>query len=285
MSPPVLTASGLRIEYPDGRVVAIGGLPFEVRSGERVALVGPNGSGKSTLLRTLLGLIRPAAGEARVFGRDPAREFDHIRPRLGVVLQDVDAQLLAPMVGEDVAFGLAGRGLTAQEMDERVRRIAERFEITHLLDKVPHYLSGGERRKVALAGALVTEPDLLVLDEPFAGLDPRSRAELMDLIGEEHARRGLTLVLTTHEIEELPGRIDTMYVIGEDGTIVARGTPAEIFAQHDVLVASNVRPPQLVQLYAALAARGIDLPLATSPEEVADLLLAQYQLQRDRVGV
>ena len=214
-----------------------------MREGERVALVGPNGSGKSTLLRALLGLLRPAGGQIQVFGHDPAREFDRIRNRLGVVLQDVDAQLLAPTVAEDLAFGLAGRRLSAAQIAGRVQAIAARFEIQPLLPKVPHYLSGGERRKVALAGALVTEPELLVLDEPFAGLDPRSREELRVLITAEHERRRMSVVLTTHEIEELPTLVDTVYVIAEGGMMLARGTPLEIFEQHELLRASNVRPP------------------------------------------
>jgi len=264
----------MQVRYPDGRTVDISGIPFYAAPGERIALVGPNGSGKSTLLRAILGLVRPVVGEVRVFDHDPAREFDRIRGRIGVVLQDVDAQLLAPTVEEDLTFGLAGHGLSEEEMQARVHAIAERFGLSHLLAVAPHYLSGGERRKVALAGALVTEPALLVLDEPFAGLDPRSRTALGELLQEEHARLGLTLLLTTHEVEELVGLVDTLYVIGEDGELRARGAPEEIFTMHELLVASNVRPPQLVELATALAARGIQLAPMHDVEAVADAIAA-----------
>jgi len=266
-------ARDIRVDYPDGRAVRIGGIPFVVRRGERVAIVGPNGSGKSTLIRALVGLLRPSDGEIRVFGHDPSREFDAIRLRIGVVLQDVDAQLLAPTVAEDIAFGLAGRGLTAAEVNARVAEVADSFDLGEVLNRVPHYLSGGERRKLALAGALVTNPELLVLDEPFAGLDPRSRAELIDLVRSEHARRRISLLLTTHEVEELPRLVDTVYVIAEDGSLAARSTPDEIFQMHDLLERCNVRPPQLARLHALLRAAGAELPRFENPEAAAEAIM------------
>jgi cobalt/nickel transport system ATP-binding protein len=274
MTEPANPASALRVEYPDGRVVSIDGLPFRVEVGERVALLGPNGSGKSTLLRAILGLVRPAAGEVRVFGKDPARQFDQIRRRVGAVLQDVEAQLLAPTVGEDLAFGLDRAELSAAEITRRVQEMAECCNLTRVLAKVPHYLSGGERRKVALAGALVPTPDLLVLDEPFASMDPRSRAELVRHIKEEHEERGLAVLLTTHEIEELPRLVDTIYVLSDEGSLVARGSPDEIFTQHEMLASSNIAPPVMSRFLAALRARGLDLPPSYDVDEVADALVA-----------
>ena len=273
-------ASGLQLPYPDGRIVTITGLTFEVEPGERVAIVGPNGSGKSTLLRAILGLIKPAAGQVTVLGHDPARQFERVRTRIGVVLQDVDAQLLAPTVREDLAFGLGGRGLAPAQIRARVETYAERLGIAHLLKRVPHYLSVGERRRVALAGALVTEPDLLVLDEPFAGLDPRSRGELTQLIQAEHQRRSVTLVLTTHEMEELPAVVDTVYVILEDGTVAARGTPWEIFNMQELLAEANVRPPQLTQLRQALAQRGLETPATFDVAALADAIASATHSHR-----
>jgi cobalt/nickel transport system ATP-binding protein len=270
---PAVRVERLHVSYPDGRTVAIAGAPFVVDRGERVAILGPNGSGKSTLLRAILGLARASAGTVEVLGHDPAREFETIRPRVGAVLQDVEAQLLAPTVAQDLALGLAGRALSRAELDQRVASIARSFNLTDLLDKVPHYLSGGERRKVALAGALVTQPELLVLDEPFAGLDPRSRLELSGLIRAEHEHRGVTLILTTHEVEEVPGLVDTVYLLSEEGELVGRGTPVEIFARHDLLVACNVEPPPLTRLLAALADRGVQIPPSNDPAEVARSLL------------
>ncbi len=272
MAEPLVHATDLRLGYPDGRLVTIGGLPFDAQPAERVAIVGPNGCGKSTLLRAILGLIKPVSGAVRVLGQDPAREFEKVRSRIGVVMQDVDAQLLAPTVAEDLAFGLGGRDLSSGEIAARVAAYAERLGISHLLGRVPHYLSVGEKRRVALAGALVTEPDLLVLDEPFAGLDPHSREGLTQLIGAEHQRRALTVVVTTQEMEELPALVDAVYVMLEDGTIAARGTPWEIFRMQELLIQANVRPPALTQLQRALAERGIETPDTLDAELLADAI-------------
>jgi len=274
MAHRVVEVRDLRVQYPDGRVVAVGGMPFVAEAGERVAVLGPNGSGKSTLLRTILGLARATSGEVEVLGRNPSKDFGGLRLQVSAVLQDVEAQLLAPTVGLDLAFGLAGRGLTPGEISARVDRIARAFELGSLLDRVPHYLSGGERRKVALAGALVTEPALLVLDEPFAGLDPTARRELAALIRTEHERRGLTLVLTTHEVQEIPDLVDVIYLLSDTGEVVARGAPDEIFARPELLAASNIEPPPLASLVAALAARGEHLPHTSDPNELAAALVA-----------
>jgi cobalt/nickel transport system ATP-binding protein len=280
----VTTQSPLVVRYPDGRAVTLTGEPFSVGAGERVALLGANGSGKSTLLRAVLGLARPASGAVRVFGRDPAREFDTIRPRIGAVLQDVEAQLLAPTVREDLAFGL-GSTVPREEAARRVEAAARAFDLLPLLDKVPHYLSGGERGGVALPGALVTEPDLLVLDEPFAGLDPTSRSELAALIRREHAHRGMAVLLTTHEVHELPSLVDTVYLLSADGVLRVRGAPEAIFAMPDLLAACNVEAPPLARLLDTLRAGGLDMELpdgadATDPLVVAEAVLRHLRAPR-----
>ncbi len=281
MQAVVTTVAPLVVRYPDGRTVTLSGEPFSVGPGERVALLGANGSGKSTLLRAVLGLVRPASGTVRVFGRDPAREFDSIRPRIGAVLQDVEAQLLAPTVREDLAFGL-GSSLLRDEIARKVEAAANAFGLLPLLDKVPHYLSGGERRKVALAGALVTEPDLLVLDEPFAGLDPASRGELAALIRREHAQRGMAVLLTTHEVHELPSLVDTVYLLSADGALRVRGTPEAVFAMPDALAASNVEAPPLARLLDALRAGGANLEVANGMDTTDPLVVADALLRRLR---
>src|SRR5207248_2820672 len=139
-------------------------------------------------------------------------------------------------------------GLTTREIGARVEEVALRLGLRTLLDKVPHYLSGGEKRKVALAGALVTEPDLLVLDEPFAGLDPASTHELVRLLQEAHARRRMTVLLTTHHVRELPELVDAVYVLNRDGALVVRDTAEAVFGMHALLAASNVTVPPLALL-------------------------------------
>jgi cobalt/nickel transport system ATP-binding protein len=182
-SDEVVRVSCVRHTYEDGAAVALCGLDFVATRGSRVAVLGPNGSGKTTMLFHILGILRPQEGEVTVFGVQPARDWDAIRRRVGVVLQNVDEQLLAPTVAEDVGFSPRQYGLPEAEVAERADRSMGLLGIRHLADRVPHNLSGGEKRKVAMAGALAMEPDLLVLDEPFEGLDPASRAGFVDLLG------------------------------------------------------------------------------------------------------
>ncbi|HEX9016763.1 MAG TPA: ATP-binding cassette domain-containing protein [Chloroflexota bacterium] len=273
VSDEVARVSCVRHVYPDGTEVSLCGLDFVAMRGERVVILGPNGAGKSTLLNHLLGLLRPTDGEVTVLGHDPAKEFSSIQPKIGVLLQNVDEQLLGPTVADDVAFGArnAGYGEASEKMAQAAM---ERLHIRHLADKVPHYLSGGEKRKVALAGALVTNPDLLILDEPFEGLDPRSRADLVSLLLSLHGESQMTMIVTTHHVDLLPELADTVYVLAEGGRIVARGTPEEVFAQPDVLKESAIEAPVLTLLFQRLREQGVDLGSPSNVEDAASRLLA-----------
>jgi cobalt/nickel transport system ATP-binding protein len=249
----------VRHVYPDGTEVSLCGLDFVVHRAERVVVLGPNGAGKSTLLSHLLGLLRPTEGEVTVLGHDPAVDFDAIQPRIGVLLQNVDEQLIGPTVMDDVGFGARNAGYGEEEVRQKSEVIMARLGIRHLADKLPHYLSGGEKRKVALAGALVTNPELLVLDEPFEGLDPRSRNELVTLLSDLRRERGLAFVVTTHHVDLLPALADTAYVLANGGRIVAKGSPEEIFSQSALLQGSAIDPPVLSSLFWRLSERGLDL--------------------------
>ncbi|TMQ70731.1 MAG: ABC transporter ATP-binding protein, partial [Candidatus Eisenbacteria bacterium] len=220
VSDPVIRVSCVRHTYPDRTEVHICGLDFVVQKGERVVVLGPNGCGKSTLLFHALGLLEPREGEVSVFGVNPARHFNRIRERIGVVLQEVEEQIIAPTVWDDVSFSPRSYGYAAPEVDRMVERALERVGISHLRHKVCHYLSGGERRKVALAGALVLEPELLVLDEPFQGLDPASRADLVGLLNQLHRLHGVTLVIATHDVNVVKSMADVVYVLAGRGEIV-----------------------------------------------------------------
>lgn len=263
----------VRFTYPDGTRVCYDGLPFVVRRGERVVLLGPNGSGKTTLLYHLLGLVRPEAGVVRVFGVDPSRAFEQIRQRIGVVLQNPDEQIIAPTVADDIAFGPRNYGLPEEEVQQRVRSLAQQFEIAHLLDKVPHYLSGGERTKVALAGALAMYPDLLVLDEPFEGLDTLAKSELARLLSHLHRRHGTTIIVSTHEINLIPEFIDTIYLLARGGRIVTKGSPQELLAQPALLAEHHLEPPVLALLFDELRRRGIPVTPALTVAEAVEQLL------------
>jgi len=268
----IVRAEGVRHVYPDGTAVCFGGQPLVVHRRERVAVLGPNGSGKTTLLFHLLGLLKPAAGTVRVFGVDPGKKLDQIRRRVGVLLQNPAEQIIAPTVRDDVAFSPRNAGMPRAEVMRRVEAVARELEIAQILDRVPQYLSGGEQRKVALAGALVSQPELLVLDEPFEGLDALAKTELKNLLANLHARAGLAIIITTHEINLIPELVDTVYLLARGGEIVFKGTPRELFGRPDLLEQHHLEPPVLVSLFQTLRQRGIAVSLPTTVAEAADEL-------------
>lgn len=269
----VVRISCVRHTYEDGTSVHLCGLDFLAHAGARVAVLGPNGSGKTTMLFHILGLLKSQEGEVRVFDVSPADEWPAIRRRIGVVLQNVDEQLLAPTVIDDVAFSPRQYGLPEAESLERAHHVLSLLGIDHLAERVPHNLSGGEKRKVALAGALVMDPELLVLDEPFEGLDPASRTALLDLMSSLARERGMTIIMSTHDIDTVPEFADYAYVLAPGGRIAVYGTPEELFASADVLAEGNIKPPILAELFARLRERDPGAPApALSVSEAVDAL-------------
>lgn len=250
--------------YQDQTEVNLCGMDMVVHEGERVAILGANGSGKTTLLYHLVGLLRPLEGDVRVFGVDPSRQFAQIRERIGVVLQDIDAQIVGPTVYDDIAFSPRSYGFPEPEVERMVEEMLKELHLAELKERVPHYLSGGERKKVALAGALVFYPQLLVLDEPFTGLDPQSRDELIDILDHFHREHHVSLVVSTHDVDLVPRVADRVYVISPKHGIIAEGAPAEIFARRELFEQARIEPPILAQLLMRLGAtegNGHDIPL------------------------
>ncbi len=274
MNEPIVRVSCVRHTYPDRSEVHLCGLDFVVAAGERVVVVGPNGCGKTTLLFHILGLLEPREGEVAVFGVDPSRQFNRIRERIGVLMQNVDEQIIAPTVWDDVSFSPRSYGYTGPDVERMVGAALEQVGIAHLRHKVCHHLSGGEKRKVALAGALVLEPELLVLDEPFEGLDPASRTDLVELLNRLHREHGVSLVMATHDVNAVAVMADRVYVLVGGGEIVAQGPPSEIFRDPGLLRRSNVEPPVLAELFQRLEERGVALGRPVTVEEAVRAILA-----------
>jgi cobalt/nickel transport system ATP-binding protein len=181
--------------------------------------------------------------------------------------------LLAPTVWDDVSFSPRQYGLPRDEVRERTERALALLGIGHLRDKVPHYLSGGEKRKVAIAGALALDPELLILDEPFEGLDPHARRQVLDLLNRQVAERGMTMIISTHDVNFVPEMADEVFVLAHGGHIVLHGSPRDIFVHADLLRESNIEPPVLSQLFENLARRtGWELPMPATIAEAADEL-------------
>jgi len=275
----IVRISCVRHTYEDGASVSLCGLDFVATRGSRVAVLGPNGAGKTTMLYHILGLLRPQEGTVSVFGVSPSAEWKNIRQRIGIVLQNVDEQLIAPTVYDDVAFSPRQYGMPEDEVRVRANATLAMLGIEKLAHRVPHNLSGGEKRKVALAGALVMEPELLVLDEPFEGLDPASREGLIGLLMRLSVERGMTIVLSTHDIDTVPEFADYAYVLAAGGAIALRGTPAEVFANADTMKASNITPPVLAELFSRLRANGDDVPAAALTVDDAVVALEEWKLR------
>lgn len=232
------------------QVAALKHLSMNVRSGERLALLGANGSGKSTLLRVLAGLYFPASGEVLFEGRPfTAKDFDneqfahHFRRRVGLLFQNPDVQLFNASVFDEVAFGPLQLQWPKEFIRQRVTAALEQMEIVQLQDRPPHRLSGGEKKRVALASVLVLDPEILLLDEPAAGLDPKSQRQIMDFLV---AWRGgkKTVVVATHDLDTLELIADRCYVF-ENGAIAGEGTPLEIL--HNIPLLERVRLIRLQQ--------------------------------------
>jgi cobalt/nickel transport system ATP-binding protein len=240
---PVFELHGVRYVY-GGRQVALDGIDLRIERGERVALLGANGSGKSTLLKLLDGIIAPSAGTLRALGRDVAAVADghdsfRFHRQVGLVFQDPDVQLFSATVFDDVAFGPLQLGLTHDEVRAASDLAMGQMDIAHLADRAPFELSGGEKKRAAIASVLSLQPEVLLLDEPTASLDPRTKWVLVNLI-RQLGESGRTMVIATHELEIVPLVAERVVVIGENRRVLADGRPEAILADRDLLIRANL---------------------------------------------
>jgi cobalt/nickel transport system ATP-binding protein len=227
-----------------GRPPALNGVNLTIWPGERVVLLGANGSGKSTLLRLLDGVVGPTSGSIRALGLDIAavaagEDGFHFHREVGLVFQDPDIQLFSATVLDDVAFGPLQLGLSRDEVKERCDEAMAQMGIAHLADRAPFELSGGEKKRAAIASVLSLRPGVVLLDEPTASLDPRTKWVLVDLV-QRLAAAGRTLIVATHELDIVPLIADRVVVLSEQGKVVADGTPAAILTDRDLLVRANL---------------------------------------------
>ena len=227
-----------------GRQVALDGIDLEIWPGERVALLGANGSGKSTLLKLLDGVVGPTSGSIRALGRDVAavaagEDGFRFHREVGLVFQDPDIQLFSATVLDDVAFGPLQLGLTQEQVRERCDEALAAMGIAHLADRAPFELSGGEKKRAAIASVLSLRPEVVLLDEPTASLDPRTKWVLVDLI-QRLGAAGRTLIVATHELDVVPLIADRVVVLNEQGRVVADGEPSAVLADRDLLVRANL---------------------------------------------
>lgn len=242
---PVFVVDGVSYTYLD-RFAALADVSLVVQRGEKLALLGANGCGKSTLLKILDGLIFPEAGTLMAFGEKVTEDsledeqFNHaFRSRVGFIFQNSDAQVFSPTVREEIAFGPLNLGMSSDEVSERVHDTLKMLDIEELADRAPYQLSGGEKKRVAIASVLVMNPEVLLFDEPTAALDPRTQQWLIELIIELNDA-GKTIVLATHDLETIDVLSERCLVFGEDHRLADEGTPLEILADRGLMLSVNL---------------------------------------------
>jgi len=271
MSSIILEARDVHYRYPRG-MEAICGISFHIRKGEKIALVGPNGAGKSTLLKMFNGMIRPDSGlmlfDNQPIGYDTA-SLRMLRKRVGFVLQNPDRQIIAPTVYQDVAFGPTNLGYSEPEVKEAVSKALRHVGLEGFERRPPHQLSGGEKKRVAIAGVLSMDPDVLVLDEPTSGLDPSGSEDIMELLDELN-QEGKTIIISTHNVElAYPWADRAMLMLG--GTILEEDVPEVAFGNPEYVRKAHLSLPTLLELHGELQKRGFNLE-GKKPRTVLDMM-------------
>ena len=262
---PIIQVKNLTHTYGAGTPFqrsAVDHMSFDVNEGEFLGIIGHTGSGKSTLIQHLNGLLQPTEGQILLRGRDiwaEPKKIRDVRFKVGLVFQYPEYQLFEETVYKDIAFGPANQGKTGDELDRAVREAARLVGIRdEQLEKSPFELSGGQKRRVALAGVLAMEPEVLVLDEPTAGLDPAGRENLMANIRDYHRNKGKTIILVSHSMDEIAQNVDRILVL-KSAHVLMQGTPAEVFARGEELISAGLDVPQITRIAMELKRRGLDI--------------------------
>ncbi|MBE6033610.1 MAG: ATP-binding cassette domain-containing protein [Clostridiales bacterium] len=273
----VLTAEDLYYVYADG-TKALNGVNLEVKKGEKLAVMGPNGSGKSTFFLHLNGVLKPKSGKISINQQniDYSRKgLLQVRKQVGIVFQDPDNQLFSANVMQEISFGVLNLGFSQEEARNKVDKIIEELNITEFKDKPTHFLSGGQKKRVAIADILVMEPDVVILDEPASALDPK-HARMIDSIVDDLSSRGITVILSTHDVERALIWADRVVLFNE-GRIISQGTPEEIFRKDDLLEITNLEKPTVLRIFENLQKAGVlekNLPIPKTAEEL-EILIAK----------
>jgi cobalt/nickel transport system ATP-binding protein len=245
MAQPVFSLNSVSFSYPGG-IPALSDITLDFNPGERAAIIGANGTGKSTLLMLLDALIFASKGRVLAFGRELAEiamrnpliqhEF---RRRVGFVFQNPEVQLFCPTVREDITFGPLQLGVDHGEIRRRLDSIVDKMRISHLLDRSPHQLSIGEKKKAAIASMFIMEPEVMLLDEPTAGLDPQTTRDIIDILDQAHTE-GKTVVMATHDLHIVEEIADVVHVFGSERTVIRSGSAEEILSDNLFLQANNL---------------------------------------------
>lgn len=252
MSAYIVEVQDLYFRYPD-QTEALRGISLKIEAGKKIGILGPNGAGKSTLFLHLNGILRPSKGKVVYKGKEV--KYNHrglleLRKQVGIVFQDPDIQLFSASVYQEVSYGVMNQKLPQEIVKERVEKALQEMDIGDLKEKPIHFLSYGQKKRVSIADILAMEPEVIILDEPTAFLDPVHGDQIMELLDQMNGR-GTTLILSTHDVDRIYGWADYIFVMKE-GQLIKEGTPEEVFQDQNALAAAALKRPLILDIYEAL---------------------------------
>ncbi len=278
---PIIELEDVSYFYANSKAKALDNINLSIHPGEKIAILGANGAGKSTLFRHLNGILKPASGQVLVKNESISKNnIRKVRQTVGIVFQNPDDQILAPTIEQDVAFGPINMGLSEEEIEKRVKESLELVHLSGFENRSPHHLSGGQKKLVAIAGILAMRPEVVVLDEPTAGLDPFTASKIMHVIEDMNRELGITVILSTHDVDIVPLFADRVYVI-HHGKVEAEGTAKEIFKRHDILKNAHLRMPRIAEVFELLINKGINTDIKITPADATDEILRLIDMYKD----
>lgn len=252
---PVLRVRELRFKYNDEKH-ALNGVDLEIEEGQKIAVLGSNGAGKSTFFLNINGVLKPHSGEIFYRGEKINRKnLNHLRKNVGIVFQDADNQIIASTVMAEVSFGPMNLKLPKKEVLRRVDKALDYMNIQEFRDRPPHYLSGGEKKRVSIADIIAMESEVVIFDEPTAALDPQNAAMLEEVL-EKMGQEGRTLLISTHDVD-FAYRWAERVIVFSEGKVIADDTPLHVFQQEDILQKANLKHPMMFEVYDILKEKGI----------------------------
>lgn len=254
-----LSTKNLSYTYPDG-THALKNINMDIYKGQKVAIMGPNGAGKSTLFSHFNGLTEPTSGHVEIDGKAIKYDKDtllEVRQKVGIVFQDPNDQLFAPTVKEDVAFGPMNLGLDYEEVERRVDEALTMVGMEQYMDKTPHHLSGGQQKRVAIAGIIAMRPEIMILDEPTAGLDPEGVEKVLDILDNLN-KEGMSIVISSHDIEMVNEFAEKIFVLN-NGEILESGDKHEIFSNKELLKKAHLKAPITTEILYTLKEKGYNV--------------------------
>lgn len=254
-----LSTENLSFTYPDG-TQALKNINIEIEKGEKVAIIGPNGAGKSTLFSHFNGLTEPTSGCVKIEGKPISFDKDKllkVRQKVGIVFQDPNDQLFAPTVKEDIAFGPMNLGLSYGEVEKRVEDALKMVGMENYEDKTPHHLSGGQQKRIAIAGIIAMKPEIMILDEPTAGLDPDGVEKVLNIMNQLN-KEGMTLIISSHDIDMISKYADKIFIL-YNGEIIESGNKNKIFSDMELLKKAHLRTPITTEILYNLKESGLNV--------------------------